>query len=74
MFAEAMYISVVLAMNSNVYKFDNTIRVQTDGGGMGVRLTGILAEFKMTKWCQLFSRKLGELQIDNDFLERFVDA
>ena len=73
MISEALSISVKLAMKSNVYKFDNLVRVQQDGGGMGVKLTGILSEFKMTKWCIKFFKRLSNLGIVNELLERYVD-
>ena len=71
--AEALAIAVKLAMKSNVYKFDKTLRVQKDSGGMGVTLTGVISEIKMMKWCKRFSLKLNELNIRNEVLERFVD-
>ena len=52
MFAKALSVAVKVAMESNVYMFDSEIRVQLDGGGIGVQLTGILAEIKMIK-CHL---------------------
>ena len=73
MYAEALALSVKVAMESNVYMFDNQIRVQSDGGGIGVQLTGVLAEIKMIKWCKKFYEKLCELKLENDLLERFVD-
>ena len=73
MFAEALSVAVKVAMESNVYMFDSQIRVQLDGGGIGVQLTGILAEIKMIKWCHKFSEKLKQLELENELLERFVD-
>ena len=73
MLAEALAIAVKLAMESNVYKFDKTLRVKEDSGGMGVTLTGVISEIKMMKWCKRFSQKLNEINIRNEVLERFVD-
>ena len=63
MFAEVMAISVKIVMNSHVYKFDDKLILQKDEGGMGVELTGVLADIKMLTWVVTLKEKLVTLNI-----------
>ena len=68
-----MGISVRLAMNNHVYKFGDNIRVQENEGGIGVELTGVLADLRLLKWCIVLEEKLKKLHIQNDLDDRYVD-
>ena len=73
MWAEAIVFSVKLLMQNHMYKFDNQIKVQTDGGSTGVTVTGVLSEIKMLKWCKVFRDTLANIGIKNELEARFVD-
>ena len=73
MWKETVATGVKLVMSNHVYKFDNELRIQTDKGSIGLKLTGVLAEIKMLIWCELLEVKLTNLGIGNDMNERFVD-
>ena len=73
MFSEVIAIAVRLVMNNHVYKFDDQIRVQKDEGGMGVELTGVLADLKMLRWGEKLQEKLESLNIVNSLDDRYVD-
>ena len=47
MWTETVVTGVKLVMSNHVYKFDNELRIQTDKGSIGLKLTGVLAEIKM---------------------------
>ena len=68
-----MGILVRLAMNNHVYKFGDNIRVQENEGGIGVELTGVLADLRLLKWCIVLEEKLKKLHIQNDLDDRYVD-
>ena len=73
MWAEAIVYGVQLIMQNHVYKFDNQIKVQKDGGSIGVTLTGVLSEIKMLKWCHKFRNTCDNIGIQIDLEDRFVD-
>ena len=43
MFTEAMKIALLFIMENRVYNFDNEMKLQSKGGPIGLKLTGILA-------------------------------
>ena len=73
MFGLIMSTGVRLVMNNHVYKFNKITRVQENKGGIGVELTGVLAELKMLLWGWKLQNKLKNLNIINDVYDRFVD-
>ena len=73
MWAEAVVFGVRLLMENHVYKFDNKIKLQKDGGSTGVTLTGVLSEIKMTKWCKVFRDTIKNIGIKCKLEKRFVD-
>ena len=73
LFAEVLAICVEIVMNNHVYKFKDKIILQKDEGGMGVELTGVLADLKMLIWGLTFKEKLVHMNIENDLDDRYVD-
>ena len=73
MLAEALSIGVKISMKNHIYSFNNEIRVQVDGGSIGVELTGELSEMEMLKWGNTLKTKMRDIGIDNDFQKRLVD-
>ena len=47
MWMEILVTSVKLVMKNHSYKFDKEIRVQTDEGSIGLKITGVLVEIEM---------------------------
>ena len=63
MFAKAMEVGVVAVMSNNVYTFGGEIRLQREGGAIGVKMTGDLAKGVMVPWDVQFTEKLKRLLI-----------
>merc|ERR1711954_352600 len=60
-------------MDNHIFKFESDIRVQTNEGGIGLTITGVLSELKMLSWWMMLSKKLKKMEIDIDLDDRFVD-
>ena len=63
MIAKAVELGTKAVMKNNVYRFKDEIRVQKEGGPIGVKLTGDLSAGYMTDWSEEFLNKLDRLQI-----------
>ena len=50
-------------MKNHVYRFDNQLRVQANGGPIGLALTGEVAECYMMNWDKKFLRKTKDIGI-----------
>ena len=50
MFTEAMKIALLFIMQNHLYTFDNEIKLQSEGGPIGLELTGVLAQLFMVWW------------------------
>ena len=73
MIGKAMEMLVVSCMKKHVYKFDNKIRLQSDGGPIGLGLTGEIADCLMVKWDKLFLQKCKDIGIEVLMYSRFKD-
>ena len=60
-------------MKNHVYRFDNQLRVQANGGPIGLALTGEVAECYMMNWDKKFLRKTKDIGIEIDLYSRFKD-
>ena len=60
-------------MNYHVFIFNGSFYLQEDGGSIGVRLTGLLAEVMMILWCKSLKEKRSLAGIKGELLPRFVD-
>ena len=60
-------------MENNVYKCGGEIRVQGEGGAIGVKMTGDLAKAVMVLWDRRFVEKLGRLGVNQKFYCRYID-
>ena len=73
MFGKALEVMLVVCMNNHVYQFDNNIRLQKQGGPIGLRLTGEIADCLMIHWDKLFLEKLKSLNMVPELYTRFKD-
>ena len=60
-------------IRNHIYKFGNELRIQKEGGPMGLGLTGDVAECYMVHWDKEFLAKLEALGITPCIYERFKD-
>ena len=50
MMSLALETAVLAVMKNHMYKYNNTVRKQTNGGPIGLRISGALARLVMIKW------------------------
>ena len=64
---------ILVTLENHVYKFNNEVRKQKEGGPIGLALTGEIADCFMVNWDKLFLKKLESLGIIPAIYERFKD-
>ena len=74
MFTEAMKIALLFIMENHVYTFDNEMKLQSKGGPIGLKLTGILAQVFMVWWDGEFKRKMENVGLRLWLYKRYVDG
>ena len=60
-------------MGHHVYKVGDTIYLQTDGGPMGLKLTGAIARVVMMLFDKIYLEKVSQSDICMLMYERYVD-
>ena len=50
MFGKAFEIMLVTCLENHIYQFNNQIRIQAQGGPIGLKLTGEIADCLMIDW------------------------
>ena len=73
MVGKVLEIMTIVSMKNHVYKFGGKIRIQSQGGPIGLGLTGDVADCAMIDWDKKFLRKLKLLNIHPAIYERFKD-
>ena len=73
MICKAVEVLIISCMKKHVYKFNNQIRLQSEGGPIGLGLTGEVADCYMTRWDKLFVEKCQKIGIDIYMYSRFKD-
>ena len=73
MLGKVLEIMTIVSMKNHVYKFGGRIRIQSQGGPIGLGLTGDVADRAMIDWDKKLLRKLKLLNIHPAIYERFKD-
>ena len=73
MLSEALRVAIEYIMKNHIYKFNNTIKKQTQGGPIGLELTGELAAIFMMWWDKELLRRVHQLGIEVVLYKRYVD-
>ena len=73
MLGRAIEVLIVAATTNHVYKFGNKYRIQAEGGPIGLRCTGEMAECFMVDWDKKLIDKLKNFGIELDIYTRFKD-
>ena len=73
MLGKVLEMLIVAGMTNHVYRFDNKIRVQIDGGPTGLSLTGEVADCFMVDWDTKFLEKLETYNLKPLLYTRFKD-
>lgn len=70
---QALKIILTLIMKNHIYIFDGKLRMQSEGGPIGMELTGVIANVFMLWWDKQFKNKTRNIGISNKLYERYVD-
>ena len=73
MFGKALEIMLITCMNNHVYQFENKVRVQKQGGPIGLKLTGEIADCLMIDWDKKLLIELKKLKMEPEVYGRFKD-
>ena len=73
MLGKAVELMIIAGMTNHVYRFNNKIRVQINGGPIGLSLTGEVAECYMVDWDTRFMVQLRKYNILVLLYSRFKD-
>ena len=64
---------LILCMDNHVYQFENQYRIQKQGGPIGLKLTGEIADCLMIDWDQKLLAKLKVYKMIPEIYTRFKD-
>ena len=73
MIIRALHIAIKFIMKNHTYTFGNQIRKQSNGGPIGVDITGAIAQIFMMWWDKEFKTRLSSLLIVLEMMKRYVD-
>ena len=73
MIIRALQIAIKFIMKNHTYTFGNQIRKQSNGGPIGVDITGTIAQIFMMWWDKEFKTRLSSLLIALEMMKRYVD-
>ena len=73
MVGKMVEIMIIAGMENHVYKFNNVIRKQSQGGPIGLALTGEVADCYMVDWDQKFLLKMKSVGLNLIIYLRFKD-
>ena len=62
-----------MCMKNHVYQFNNEFRLQSQGGPIGLKLTGEIADCIMIKWDKKLLADMKNLNIDPEIYVRYKD-
>ena len=73
MLGKALELLIITCMDNHAYKFGNIVRVQKEGGPIGLKLTGEIADCLMIQWDKLLLEELRRYDLDLEIYTRFKD-
>ena len=72
-FGKILEIMIIAVMKHHIYTFNGETRLQSDGGPIGLELTGALARVYMIYWDKHFTDLAQKNNIKLDMYKRYVD-
>ena len=73
MVSEALRVAIEYIMKNHIYRFNDTIKKQSQGGPIGLELTGELAAVFMMWWDRELLRRVHMLGLEVVLYKRYVD-
>ena len=71
--ALAIKLGVIEIMGNHMYEFGGKTFVQTDGGSIGLRMTGSVARIVMDRWASKMQAKLENNKVKTYLFAKYVD-
>ena len=71
--AMAMKVGVMEIMGNHMFEFGGQTFLQSDGGSIGLRLTGAISRVVMDKWANKLKGKMEENKIECKLMTKYVD-
>lgn len=68
-----MKIVLLIIKQNHLYLFDNQIKLQSEGGPIGLKLTWVLAQLFMVWWDRQMVKKLEENGMESRVYKRYMD-
>ena len=73
MFGKALEMMLIMCMDNHIYEFENKVRLQKQGGPIGLKLTGEIADCLMIDWDKKLLEKLKSYKMIPELYTRFKD-
>ena len=73
LFGKALEIMIITCMDNHVYQFGNKVRIQKQGGPIGLKLTGEIADCLMIDWDKKLLLELKKYRMVPEVYTRFKD-
>ena len=73
LFGKALEIMIITCMDNHVYQFENKVRIQKQGGPIGLKLTGEIADCLMIDWDKKLLIELKKYRMIPEVYTRFKD-
>jgi hypothetical protein len=73
MFGKALEIMLIACMNNHVYQFEDKVKIQKEGGPIGLKLTGEIADCLMIDWDKKLLIELKKYKMTPEVYTRFKD-
>ena len=73
MIAEALRVALLTVLKTHTYEFAGAIKLQRNGGPIGMELTGVVAQVFMVWWDREFRERLRRANCQMNLHERYVD-
>ena len=73
MFGKALELLIITCMDNHVYQFGNKVRLQQNGGPIGLKLTGEIADCLMIDWDKKLLAELKKYRLIPESDTRFKD-
>ena len=68
MLSKSVEIMIIAGMENHVYKFENELKKQVEGGPIGLALTGEVADCYLIGWDKKFLNKLESLRMIDSYV------
>ena len=73
MFGKALELMLITCMDNHIYQFENQVRLQKEGGPIGLKLTGEIADCLMIYWDKQLLEELKKYNMIPEVYTRFKD-